>query len=68
MLPLPVFGAGDERERRWRCGCRCLNLYLSVSLHSGGTATSLLWVSAASSVVPVTPQKQQRGKNRHGAN
>lgn len=23
--------AGDEREWRWRCGCRCLNLYLRVS-------------------------------------
>lgn len=22
LLPLPGFGAGDERERRWRCGCR----------------------------------------------
>lgn len=51
------FWAGDERQRRWRCGCRCLNLYLSVSLHSGGTAVSLLWVSAASSIVPVTSQK-----------
>lgn len=48
MLPLRVFGAADEREWRWRCGCRYFNLYLSVSLHSGGTDMSLLWVSAAS--------------------
>lgn len=54
--------AGDEREWRWRCGCRCLNLYPSVSLHSRGTAMSLLLVSAVISVVPVTHQKQQRRK------
>lgn len=59
MLPLPGFGAGDERERRWRCGCRCSNLYLSVSPRCGGTAASLLWASVASSAVPVTSQKQQ---------
>lgn len=61
MLPLPVFGAGDERDWRWRCGCRCLNLYLSVSLRSGGTAVSLLLASAESSTVPATPHKQQHG-------
>lgn len=60
---LPVFGAGDEREWRWRCGCRCLNLYLTVSLHSGGTAMSLLWVSAVISIVSITPQKQQRSED-----
>lgn len=62
MALLPLAGAGDEKERRWRCGCRCLNLCLTVSLRSGGTAASLLWVTAESSIVPVAPQKQQCSK------
>lgn len=64
-LRLPAFGAGDESERRWRCGCRCLNLRRSVSPRSGGTGVALLWASAVGWAVPVASRS---GRNRHGAN
>lgn len=64
-LRLPAFGAGDESERRWRCGCRCSNLQRSVSPRSGGTGVALLWASAVGWAVPVASRS---GGNRHGAN
>lgn len=54
-LRLPAFGAGDESERRWRCGCRCLDLERSVSLRG----------LIMGSPVPVASPS---GRKRHGAN
>lgn len=65
FLRLPAFGAGDESERRRRCGCRCSNLRRSVSPRSGGTSVALLWASAVGWAVPVASRS---GRNRHDAN
>lgn len=48
-LRLPAFGAGDESERRWRCGCRCLDLQRSVSQRRRGTGVALLWARRSQS-------------------